>query len=154
MAESHHRLDHLVTISLAFDTEKLESAFEEAPWPSVVSALTGAFTAAAQCATRTMDDPARHDFFRRVAASSNGEVQAWMVDAAFRLIDGDPDTLAGIKSDAMTATLIDGLRLLTTDYLTSQQAQELLPVALEQAHQLQPILDALPIEQNSLSELG
>lgn len=136
----------LVAVFLPFNHVAASAAYEDDPGIEVPAASLASFSVAAKHAISSMDTSERVDFCERVAARAEDDVQAWLVEAVLRSIEGDPEALAGTDPGATIGVHLYGLAVLSAEYLTPEQCQELRPEAIAMAHEFLPRLAALPPE--------
>jgi hypothetical protein len=143
MAGQRFDIPALVKLFLPLDVEALELAYEEAGDVDRTAAALASFSVAAMKVVSGLESPERIEFCRRVAALSDGEVQAWMVEANLRSIEGDDDAVSGADQTALSQIHLYGLRLISTDYLSVSEAEALRGPATERALELRPQIAAL-----------
>ncbi|GAA3621893.1 hypothetical protein GCM10022223_43540 [Kineosporia mesophila] len=146
MAANERDIADLVGIFLPLDADAVDSAFENSPGIELLAASLASFSVAADRTVRPMNRDEQLEFCRQVAAKSAGEVQAWMVEAALRSVEGDQDALAGTDSASMVTVHLYGIVLLSDSYLTAADCGFLRPSAIKLAHELLPRLAALPAD--------
>ncbi|GAB3237394.1 hypothetical protein [Kineosporia babensis] len=144
MAESGPPLEGLVAGFLPFDVDAAESAFNDEDQVGTLAASLASFSVASRYALERLNEDQRRGFCRQAAALSEGQVQAWMVEAALRSVEGDRDAMAATDPSTMSGVHILGLILLSSEYLTAEECRALRPAATEYAKTLRPTLAALP----------
>ncbi|GLY18156.1 hypothetical protein Kisp01_51700 [Kineosporia sp. NBRC 101677] len=141
MAEPADDITASVEMFLPLDMQR---AFSRDPDLAVMAAALGSFSAAVFHTVVPMSPSDRLDFCRRVAASSNGDFPAWMVEASLRSIEGDRTAMDGTDPAVTLGIPIHGLVVLNSDYLTTDAAHALRGRAEELAQELLPRWQALP----------
>lgn len=144
MTDVGGEIERLVAIFLPMDRSADGSIFGEADPAAVASASLASFSVAVTFALQRMDEEQRRTFCRRVAEGAEGDVQAWMVEAALRSIGGDTDAMTGVSPAVTVEVHFPGLTLLTGEYLTAQECHELRGAAVQYAEELYPQVASLP----------
>ncbi len=136
----------LVASFLPYDHERASAAYEDDPDIEVPAASLASFSVAAKHAISTMDPQERQEFCERVAARADQDVAAELVEAVLRSIEGDPEALTGTDPGATIGVHLYGLAVLSAQYLTREQCEDLRPDAIDLAQEFLPRLAALPPE--------
>jgi hypothetical protein len=136
----------LGAIFLPFNHQAASAAYEDDPDIEVPAASLASFSVAAKHAVSILNTAERSDFCRRVAARADEDVQAWLVEAVLRSIEGEENALTETDPGATIGVHLYGLAVLSAEYLTVQQCEDLRPEAIDMAHELLPRLAALPPE--------
>lgn len=133
----------LVTALLDFDLDTIDRAVERYTDLQFGSALSGTFATAVSRVAPRLPEEDRHRLYRRAATMSAGQAQGWMVEAAFRSAEtDDPDLISGADGEGIAAAMLNCLRLLSSDHLTTEDKRDLRPIALARAQQVQSAISA------------